>query len=115
MSVHAHLDQAALQELQAVLGADFPVLVQTFVADSEARIATLRTVLAAADHAAVRDAAHSLKGSSLNLGAQQLAELCLQLEQQARHGQTGQAPALLAAIDAEFRLVAQLLTTAARG
>lgn len=115
MSVHAHLDQAALQELQAVLGTDFPVLVQTFVADSETRIATLRAVIADADHAAVRDAAHSLKGSSLNLGALHLADLCLQLEQQARHARLNEAPALLAALEAEFRLVASLLTTAARG
>lgn len=105
----AQLDQDALSELRAVLGKDFRVLVDTWVADSKVRLQLLQVALAGQDAVALREAAHALKGSSLNLGALRLGDLCLAMESAARAGELGRAPALLAAIDAEYRQVAPLL------
>ena len=35
---NTHLDHDTLRELQSVLGSDFPVLVRTYLADSETRL-----------------------------------------------------------------------------
>ncbi len=81
-----HFDLVALQELREVMGMEFPVLVTTFVADSEARIAAIHAAQAAADAEALREVAHSFRGSSLNLGAHRVAAACRTLENFARTG-----------------------------
>lgn len=74
----AHLDPDVLATLRDIMGEDqFPVLVHTYLSDSEHRLAQL---LAATDARALRDAAHSFKGSSCNMGAAHLAQLCGELE-----------------------------------
>lgn len=113
-ATRTQLDQDTLRELRSVLGADFLLLVNTWLADSETRLTMLRTAAAAADAAALREAAHSFKGSSLNLGALRLADLCLAMETAARSGALTDVPALLAAIESEYRQVAPELTRRAR-
>lgn len=74
----AHLDPDVLATLRDIMGEDqFPVLVHTYLSDSQHRLAQL---LAAVDARALRDAAHSFKGSSCNMGALYLAQLCGTLE-----------------------------------
>lgn len=106
--LHEHLDQEKLRELRDVLGAEFSVLVTTFVADSNARLASMRRAIAADDAGKLREAAHSLKGACLNVGARPLADLCRELEVAA-----GAAPAVvqmrLDALTAELGRVAALL------
>ncbi|MFZ5723939.1 MAG: Hpt domain-containing protein [Pseudomonadota bacterium] len=109
MPPNTHLDHDTLRELQSVLGSDFPVLVRTYLADSETRVAAMRRAAAATDAAALRDAAHSLKGSSLNIGAGSLAGLCLDIEQAARAGELDRARSLLDAVENEYRAVARTL------
>jgi len=48
------------------------------------------------DAQAVSGAAHSLKSSFANLGATDLSKLCLEIEANARRGDIGAAPGLLA-------------------
>ena len=112
MPQDVHIDQDTLRELRGVLGGDFSVLVSTYLDDSGKRLAMLRDALAAADGVALRETAHSLKGSSLNIGATRLAGLCLTVEQAARAGALQGAAAQVEAIAAEFRLVSELLTAA---
>ncbi|MFZ5755945.1 MAG: Hpt domain-containing protein [Pseudomonadota bacterium] len=109
MPLQAHLDQEALRELQGVLGDDFPVLVRTFLADSDARMSALRVAAVTGDARALRETAHSFKGSSLNIGARHLAALCYDVEQCARADDLAAAMALLTEVDAELKLVATLL------
>ncbi|GEM_PF-2577009 len=47
------------------------------------------------EHERLNQAAHGLKGSSFNIGAQQLGELCSQLEHYAREQNFASAAALL--------------------
>jgi histidine phosphotransfer protein HptB len=105
-----HLDPDTLQELRGVLGADFPLLVTTFVTDSESRLAAIRAALAAGDAPAVREAAHALKGSSLNIGAHRLAAACVAVEAFARAGDAAGIAGQLPGLESAFRAVCANLT-----
>jgi HPt (histidine-containing phosphotransfer) domain-containing protein len=65
----------------------------------------LRAGMAANDQEAVPGAAHSLKSSSANLGANRLADLCKQLEFAARAGELGPDLPHIEEVEAEYALV----------
>lgn len=64
----------------------YPELLDTFLNDSEAR---LRVLHEARDAEKLSATAHSFKGSSSNMGALRLAELCGELEQRAKQPSLG--------------------------
>lgn len=99
-----HLDHTVLNALQEVMEDEYPVLLDTFVCDSEERVRLLHK---SEDSIQLVAAAHSLKGSSSNMGATRLAELCHQLElRAARSGDDVRE--LVGAIDGEFAIVRRL-------
>ena len=102
-----HLDGAVLGALQDVMEQEYPLLLDTFLSDSRARLQQLRT---APDAEALSQAAHSLKGSSSNMGAVQLAELCRQMEQEAHQLAPADTETLLQEIAKEMAIVQQLYT-----
>jgi HPt (histidine-containing phosphotransfer) domain-containing protein len=57
------------------------------------------------DISQLRDAAHSLKSTSGAIGANTLAQLSQTLELMTRNGNSAEAPALIAKIETEYRLV----------
>jgi signal transduction histidine kinase/DNA-binding NarL/FixJ family response regulator len=106
----AALDGKALAEIRE-LGDDaaqsfLEQVVELYLESAPTLIEQLRGGLSSADAGAVRAAAHTLKSSSANVGAMQLAEMCRRLEAAARTGALD-AHALLSAqaIDAEFAAV----------
>lgn len=101
----SHLDQAVLASLQDVMGDEYPVLLDTFLVDSDERQRHIEQACTAGDAQALRLAAHSFKGSCSNMGATLLAELCQQLESAARNERLEDAPALLASIEREFAII----------
>jgi HPt (histidine-containing phosphotransfer) domain-containing protein len=82
-----HLDRERLDLMRELgePGEPDPVLelVEVFEDQTRQLVAALQSGQATGNHEAIRKAAHSLKGSSGNLGAVRLAELSRQLEQQA--------------------------------
>lgn len=68
-------------------------------------MASIRAGLAAADNDKVRAAAHSLKSSSANLGANSLAELCKKLEMAARANALATDAPALPEVEAEYERV----------
>ncbi len=85
-------------------------IVAIFIEDTPLRIADLETGLATSDTAKFTRAAHSIKGSSANLGAAALGTLAEKLEHQSRkEGLTGVAP-LLALLSSEFQRTKAELT-----
>lgn len=71
---------ARLERLGAAAGEDLMAALATlFLADADARIVALRQALADGDPAAIVRSAHSLTGSSANLGATALSRLCATL------------------------------------
>ncbi len=91
-----HLDHGVLVTLRDVMEDEYPTLLDVFLKDCEERIDTLHQLSGAGDAGlpsaaqsspdlnALSMTAHSFKGSSSNMGALQLAELCRQLEELAR-------------------------------
>jgi HPt (histidine-containing phosphotransfer) domain-containing protein len=84
---------------------EYPTLLDTFIADSEERLLVLRK---AEDAAQLMNAAHSFKGSSSNMGAVRLAELCNELEQRAKHQRLVGIEQLVGEIDGEFAIIRPL-------
>lgn len=100
-----HIDSCVLATLQAVMEAEYPVLLDTFLADSEERLRLLKAACLAGNAENLRQAAHSFKGSCSNMGAALLAELCRELEEAARLVQLADAPELINSIEREFAIV----------
>ena len=100
-----HLDLELLSELREVMEDEFSTLIDTFLADSEER---LRRLTVAVDANQVLETAHSFKGSSSNMGAIRLADLCHELELKAQGQNLSGAEALVAEIDREFAFVRPL-------
>jgi signal transduction histidine kinase/DNA-binding response OmpR family regulator/HPt (histidine-containing phosphotransfer) domain-containing protein len=78
-----------------------------FVADMWDRLVAMRHALTQGQPASLAQAAHSLKGTSSNVGAHRLTALSLELEEQTRQGLMTNAPALVAEMETEFNLVLQ--------
>jgi HPt (histidine-containing phosphotransfer) domain-containing protein len=72
-------------------------------------VRAMRRAADAGDAAAVGAAAHSLKSSSLNLGAAGLGALCREIEAAARSTPPATPAALIAALESEYLRVEQLL------
>lgn len=100
-----HLDPDVLSALRDVMEEEFSTLIDTFLADSAQRLQVLKH---AVDTQQLLEAAHSFKGSSSNMGAIHLAELCHELEQRAKSGEVATIPSLIAKIEHEFVLVRPL-------
>jgi two-component system, sensor histidine kinase and response regulator len=84
-------------------------LIDKFLPDTAQRLAALREAVKAADAQAVSRAAHGLKGSYGNIGAQEAADLCLQLEQEGRSGSLLEADGRLGRLEEDFPRLAWLL------
>lgn len=100
-----HLDPEVLSGLQDVMESEYPKLLDTFLDDSQKRVEALRK--AGDDAKALGRIAHSFKGSSGNLGAVRLAQLCQRLEAESV-GPASNLGALVDQIDHEFALVKPL-------
>ncbi len=100
-----HLDSSVLATLQDVMEAEYPVLLDTFLLDSEERLRLLQQACRSGEAESLRQAAHSFKGSCSNMGAVLLAELCRQLEEAAQLGQIDAALQLIEHIEREFAIV----------
>lgn len=97
-----HLDAGVLATLKDIMGSDYSVLVDTYLRDSEYRLAQVQDL---PNGRPLREAAHSLKGSSSNMGAANLAVHCGHLEHLPLEASDNQLAALRQAIVEEFALV----------
>jgi signal transduction histidine kinase/HPt (histidine-containing phosphotransfer) domain-containing protein len=84
-------------------------LIDKFLPDTAKRLVDLREAVEAADPQAVARAAHGLKGSYGNIGSQEAAGLCLQLEQEARSGSVLEAEGRLGRLEEGFPQLTWLL------
>ena len=102
------IDPAALEQLREELGGNPQILnelLETFLGETLDHLRQARQALAGSDPEAVRRAAHAIKGSCREVGANPLAELSQQLENPARDGHLDPDEALLASMESEFQRV----------
>ncbi len=96
----------SLRDIQEEGGSDLlSELVEIYRADVPSLIDAMRDAITSGDATALRQAAHTLKGSSANLGAEGLAEIAGRLELIGRAGGTAGTTALLAHFEAEYERV----------
>ena len=99
-----------LQELERETDAEFVIeLIDIYLNETPKQIQAIAAALTAQTFPALMITAHTLKGSSLNLGANKLGALCLKLEELGRTGKSIPEGTSTAAIENEYENVKTLL------
>ena len=80
-------------------------LFDIFEDDFQKKRQALGAAVAAGDFAKIKEATHSMKGSSGNLSAKSMHATCLQLEQLAKSNSTAGMDDLIKTIDGQFEQV----------
>jgi HPt (histidine-containing phosphotransfer) domain-containing protein len=97
------IDEAVFEELRT-FGDDFLIgLLDQFVHYTDPQLVELSDALEAGDHAAVGRIAHSMKGSSGQLGGQRLSVCCGRLEESATAGHMSNGPDDLEEVETEYK------------
>ncbi len=96
------LDPETLRSLREIMQEDFAALLEAYRSDAQLRLRQMRRALTLADRDALRQAAHSFKGSSLNVGALELSDACLQMEMAAPDAAPADLEVLLTRLESAF-------------
>ncbi|MEO8483903.1 MAG: Hpt domain-containing protein [Acidobacteriota bacterium] len=104
------IDSTVLQEfrsqgLSSGPGDFVPQLIDEYLLDASAHMATIHDAIARRDAPSLARATHSLKGSSSAVGAIGMAAMCDRLEQLARAATLDTTPALVSSLESEFARV----------
>ncbi len=107
----AAVDQAVLTDLWQLddSGELLRTLITLFLDETPQQLAVMQAAFSRADATALAEAAHRLKGSSGNLGAGEIQQLCGELQTLGRANDLTTAGDRLAQLDAEFALVRTVL------
>lgn len=106
-------DPHTLEQLQELVdGDDTSFLLDLFESYLSTARESIETLRHEADQDLLRRAAHTLKGSSLNVGASRVADLCKTLEQQLRSAQLDDLPGQVERIEARVQQVHEHYATA---
>jgi len=73
-----------LEQLKEIMEDEFDMLISLFVEDSAKLVNDIKNTYQAKDFEALRIAAHTLKGSSANMCAVGLADVCKDIEDKAK-------------------------------
>ncbi|QIN80288.1 response regulator [Rubrobacter marinus] len=96
----------SLRDLQEEGEPDILVeLIDLYLDDALARLEGIREAAAKGDAHSLERNAHTLKGSSQNMGATRMAALCAELQEAGRADDLSRAPELMDLLSAEFELV----------
>lgn len=99
-----------LRQLQEPGEADIVAqLIDLFLAELPAKLAAAQDALAKRDAGRLGKAAHTLKGSSANIGARRAAQICLKMEQFVKASQLDAAAETLTRLEQEFARVRDAL------
>ena len=101
--VTATVDQVALAKLLELVGSDpefVDQLVDAYLPDATRHAAAIRAAFDAGDPVALIGPAHTLKGTSLNLGGARVAEIARSIEEHGRAGTLEGVEVLLTDLDA---------------
>lgn len=96
------LDQTMLEELREIAGDETARIITVFLEDAPRLISTLEKAAAIPDLDAMRDAAHTLKSSSANVGAMALSAAAKRVELGARARKLERPAVAVALVIAEY-------------
>ena len=103
------MDQELLAELQDIMGGDFATLVESWQRDTAMRVEGIKKAIDQNDPAQLRQVAHSLKGSSSNLGARCVVDVCIELETLANLNELKSAKSVLSKLSSAIACAEQEL------
>jgi two-component system, sensor histidine kinase and response regulator len=107
------IDPAVFQSLRDLQGPDeadqVAELVDLFLKDTPPRLEAIKAAVLASNAPALRESAHSLKGTASNLGARRLATLCAKMEGLAKAGDVSEAAQWLPQLAEEYQQVCFVL------
>jgi signal transduction histidine kinase/DNA-binding response OmpR family regulator/HPt (histidine-containing phosphotransfer) domain-containing protein len=103
------LDLGILDELRSMLGSEVDRLIEVFLDDTPRLISALETAAIGPDYDMLRNAAHTLKSSSANLGAVALSNAAKKVEHGARSRSLERPAVAVALISNEFARTRQAL------
>ena len=108
-STSPSLDLSVLKCFESIQIEDEPdiivELIDLYLEDVPRRFDLMRSAISEGDRSAVQRQAHTMKGSSGNLGAQGIAQICDQLERADFGGPGFSAPMLMDQLEGEFSAV----------
>jgi two-component system sensor histidine kinase/response regulator len=100
------IDHSILASLRELQGEDEPDIVaelaQMFLEDVPLRLTELREAIETGDAPSVERIAHTLKGSSANMGAMRMESICSEIEEMGRMGELESVRALISELEEEF-------------
>ena len=107
------IDSAVLDEFRQVddagSGEFLTQLIERFLNEAQLTMAAIQSAVEQADGRALQQAAHSLRGGSLTMGAKTMGTLCAELEASGRNGTLDHAPRVLQSLQNEFGRVQEAL------
>ncbi len=100
------IDPSVLESFRELQDEDGPDLVseliELYLSDTQTRLTEMHAALEARDVQLLQRNAHSLKGSSLNLGVRQMTALCTELEEKLRDQTLKEAGEVITRLEVEF-------------
>jgi HPt (histidine-containing phosphotransfer) domain-containing protein len=96
---------AQIKELKEIMEDAFEDLISTYIQDSQDKLEQLSKANLDQDEDMVSSLGHSLKGSSLNICAEDLSNIFRQIEDSARSNDLSTITQLLVQVNAEFEAV----------
>ena len=114
--MHLSLDQSALDQLRELdpdgSAGVLAQIINAYLDDAPALIAQMQAALGANDVRTLTRHVHSLKSTSLSLGATRVANLAREIEMAGKSNVLDSCPALLMALNAEYAAAQRLLKAA---
>ena len=101
------LDAKTVAELKGLMGDAYETVYEAFARSARQCMEELAVAIEHSEIYKIERTAHTLKGSSANVGAQQLSHLCAEVVDMARSKQEQGYAELFEKIDAEYRRVEQ--------
>jgi HPt (histidine-containing phosphotransfer) domain-containing protein len=109
LELSPRLDNEMLSDLKDIMEEDYPVLLETYLADAIVRLGSIDTAACENNSNNLMESAHSFKGSSSNIGASRLAFLSSNVESLAKQERLEQALPIIAQLHEEYEAVKKLL------
>jgi histidine phosphotransfer protein HptB len=114
MDTSARLDMELVSELRDIMAEGFTGLLDSYEQDTARKLDLMRTALERGERETLRQLAHSLKGSSSNVGALEVSGCCLMIERDASEAESGELQQRLEELTGHHQLALQALRALAQ-
>jgi histidine phosphotransfer protein HptB len=103
------VDLSVLESLKELGEEEFQEILALFLTDGVGYLEEIQGALSRQDPTGLEKSAHTLKGSSSVLGANEVSELCAKLQEIGRSGTLEGVPPLVESLVSEFQRVQEVL------